>query len=111
MHTGRTTFRPAPASGLRRLVGGAGAVALWTALAVTPAAGAAGSDEVVLPGPAFDIAATPSGSVLVGVEGTVHENLALAGLAGERLLVLAHLRSPPDSSSMQLRPSHSPRPT
>ncbi|MGD8201753.1 hypothetical protein ACQE98_13920 [Ornithinimicrobium sp. W1679] len=36
-------------------------------------AGAGGDGSVVLPGPAFDITATPSGSVLVRVGGTVHQ--------------------------------------
>ncbi|MDD9206530.1 hypothetical protein PU560_08630, partial [Georgenia sp. 10Sc9-8] len=61
MHPRRKTSRPALAARLRRLVGGAGAVALCTALAVTPAAGASTSEEVVLPGQAYDITATPSG--------------------------------------------------
>lgn len=72
-NTSSTTRRNRPAGRRRHLVGGAAALASVTVLAGVPAAGAGGGGSVVLPGPAFDITATPSGSVLVGVGGTVHE--------------------------------------
>lgn len=73
MHAPTTTAGHPLTGGLRRAVGGAGAIALGAALAVAPAAGASQPEEVVLPGPSFDIATTPSGSVMVAVDATVHE--------------------------------------
>ena len=69
-----TTTRPTrPEARRRHVVGGAAALASAAVLAAVPAAGAGGDGSVVLPGPAFDITATPSGSVLVGVGGSVQE--------------------------------------
>lgn len=73
MHSRNRTARQPSTGGLRRLVAGAGAIATGVALAVAPVAGASQTQEVVLPGSASDIATTPSGSILVTVDDTVHE--------------------------------------